>query len=81
MLLREIINPNPSIRRLLNDIQFVTDSDENAAIEKRLIKKRIKPTLNNMKRYLLWCFLTPIQELPLPERKIIQRLVRPDRYE
>jgi hypothetical protein len=81
MLLHEVINPNPTLRRLLNDIQFVTDSNENATIEKRLIKKRIKPTLINMKRYLLWCFLTPIQELPLPERKIIQRLVRPDPYE
>ena len=81
MLLHEIANPNPTIRRLLDDIHFVTDTEETTVIGKRLEKKNIKPTLNNLKRYLLWCFLTPLNELPLPERRIIQRLVRPDPYD
>lgn len=81
MLLHEIVNPNYTIRKLLNDINFVTNSEENNAIEKRLEHKRIKPTLNNMKHYLLKCFLTPLNELPQPERRIILRLATPDRYE
>lgn len=81
MLLREIANPNYAIRKLLKDLIFTTTSDENSQIEKRLEKKHIKPTLNNMKRYLLGCFLTPLDELPQPERRIILRLATPDRYE
>lgn len=81
MLLKEIANPNYAIRRLIKDTNFVSDSDENSVIEKRLEKKHIKPTPNNIKRYLLRCFLTPIDQLPQPERKVILRLARPDRYE
>jgi len=81
MLLHEIANPNYAIRNLLKDLNFTTTSEENGEIEKRLEKKRIKPTLNNMKRYLLRCFLTPVEELPQPERRIILRLATPDRYE
>lgn len=81
MLLHEIVNPNQSIRRLMNDTSFTTTSEENSAIEKRLEKKHLKPTLNNMKRYLLRCFFTPLNELPQPERRIILRLATPDRYE
>jgi hypothetical protein len=81
MLLHEIANPNYAIKNLLKDLNFTTTSEENSDIEKRLEKKRIKPTLNNMKRYLLRCFLTPVEELPQPERRIILRLATPDRYE
>ena len=81
MLLHEIANPNLVIRNLLKDILFVSDSDENEVIERRLIKLRIKPTQKNIKRYLLWCFMTPLNQLPQPERNIILRLTRPDQYE
>ncbi|WP_415878403.1 hypothetical protein [Methylomonas sp. TEB] len=81
MLLKEIANPNQAIRRLLKDVQFVSNSEENSVIERRLEKKRIKPTPNNIKRYLLRCYMTPLDELPQPERKIVLRLARPDRYE
>lgn len=81
MLLKEIANPNQAIRRLLKDVQFVSNSEENSVVERRLEKKRIKPTPNNIKRYLLRCYMTPLDELPQPERKIVLRLARPDRYE
>lgn len=81
MLLKEIANPNQAIRRLLKDVEFVSNSEENSVIERRLEKKRIKPTSNNIKRYLLRCYMTPLDELPQPERRIILRLARPDRYE
>ncbi len=81
MLLSEIANPNPAIRRLLKDIDFEIYSHEDSVIEKRLEKKHIKPTPNNVKRYLLRCYMTPLDELPQPERKIVLRLARPDRYE
>lgn len=81
MLLNEIVNPNSAIRQLMKDINFTTTSEENAEIQKRLEKCKIKPTLNNMRRYLLRCFLTPLHELPDPERRIILRLATPERYE
>lgn len=81
MLLHEIINPNPAIRRLLRDIHFISSDDENKLIVKKLQKKHIKPTPNNIKKYLLQCFLMPLELIPQPERKIILRLTRPEPYE
>lgn len=81
MLLKEIANPNYTIRHLLKELRFISDTVENEVIERRLKKLHIKPTSNNLKRYLLRCYLTPVNQLPLPERVIIQRLVRPDPYD
>jgi hypothetical protein len=46
-----------------------------------LKKRKINPTLSNIKRYLLQCLLTPLDVLPMPERRIILRSGRPERYE
>jgi hypothetical protein len=70
MLLNEIANPNSAIRQLLKDINFTTTSEGNAEIQKRLEKSKIKPMLNNMRRYLLRCFLTPFDTKKTVSRRI-----------
>ena len=68
-------------KKLMSQIQFVADGNETSVISKRLQQKRIKPTLDNIKRYLMQCLLKPLDELPLPERTIIMRSGRPERFE
>ena len=65
----------------MSQIQFVADGNETSVISKRLQQKRIKPTLNNIKRYLMQCLLKLLDELPLPERTIIMRSGRPEQFE
>jgi len=65
----------------MNQIEFVADGNETSVISQRLQQKKIKPTLNNIKRYLMQCLLKPLDELPMPERKIIMRSGRPERFE
>jgi hypothetical protein len=81
MLLKEIMNPNYAVNKLMSQIDFVAFSNETNVIAQRLQKKRIKPTMDNIKHYLMQCLLTPLDELPLPERKIILRSGRPERFE
>ena len=45
-------------------IEFVADGNETSVISKRLQQKRVKPTLNNIKHYLMQCLLTPLNEPP-----------------
>ena len=65
----------------MSQIEFVADGNETSVISKRLQQKRIKPTLINIKRYLMQCLLKPLDELPIPERTIIMRSRRPERFE
>ena len=68
-------------KKLMSQIEFVADGNETSVLSKRLQQKRIKPTLDNIKRYLMQCLLKLLDELPLPERTIIMRSGRPERFE
>jgi hypothetical protein len=81
MLLNEIVNPNYAVNKLMNQIDFVAFSNETSVISQRLQQRKIKPTIGNIKRYLMQCLLRPIDELPFPERKIILRSGRSERFE
>ncbi len=81
MLLNEIVNQGYAVNKLMSQIEFVAVGNETGVIAQRLQKKRIKPTLDNIKRYLMQCLLMPLDELPLPERTIILRSGRPERFE
>ena len=89
MLLNELVRAdyvtsqyaNYAPKKLMSQIQFVADGNETGLISQRLQQKKIKPTLDNIKRYLMQCLLKPLDELPLPERTIIMRSGRPERFE
>jgi hypothetical protein len=89
MLLKELVRAdyatsqkaNYAPQKLMSQIEFVADGNETSVIAKRLQQKKIKPTLDNIKRYLMQCLLKPLDELPLPERTIIMRSGRPERFE
>ena len=81
MLLNEIVNPNYAVQKLMSQIEFVSFASETKIIADRLKKRKINPTLSNIKRYLSQCLLTPLDEVPMPERRIILRSGRPERYE
>jgi hypothetical protein len=81
MLLKEIADPIPAVSRLMSQIEFTVYPQETDAIVKVLQLRQIKPTLRNIQRYLLKCLLTPLDELPPVERKIILRSGRPERFE
>ena len=81
MLVSELMNNSFTVKKLMTQINFVCNSDESQKIAKRLEQKHIKPTLVNIKRYLMICLLTPLKDLPLPERAIIQRSGCPAGYE
>jgi len=72
---------NYAPQKLMSQIEFVSDGNETSVIAQRLQQKKIKPTLDNIKRYLMQCLLKPLDELPLPERTIIMRSGRPERFE
>ena len=46
---------NYAPKKLMSQIEFVANGNETSVISKRLQQKRIKPTLNNIKRYLMQC--------------------------
>ncbi len=81
MLLNELFKPEDSVNKLMGQIDFVAYANETAVLTQRLVGKGIKPTLSNMKRYLMQCLLTPLDELPQPEQTIILRSGRPERFE
>ena len=81
MLLKEIVNPSYAVNKLMNQIDFVAFNYETSVIAQRLQQRKIKPTIGNIKRYLMQCLLRPLDELPFPERKIILRSGRPERFE
>ena len=80
MILNELFDANKAVDRLLNQIDFATDDTETNVIRQRLIQKGIKPTLMNIKTHLLQMLLTPLDEVPEPERTIILRSGRPERF-
>ena len=89
MLLKELMRAdyansmrgNYAPKKLMSQIEFVTDGNETILPSRRLERKKIKPTLDNIKRYLMQCLLKPLDELPFPERTIIMRSGRPERFE
>ena len=72
MLLKELVRAdyatsakaNYAPKKLMSQIEFVADGNETTVISKRLQQKRIKPTLNNIKRYLMQYLLKPLNEPP-----------------
>jgi hypothetical protein len=81
MLLKEIIiNPTDAVNNLLSRIEFVTSGEETEILVKKLRAKGMKPTITNIKLYLVRCLLVPFDELPPLERVIILRSGRPERF-
>ena len=76
MLLNELMRSDYAPQKLLSQIEFVADGNE-----ANVISKRLKPTLDNIKRYLMRYLLKPLNELTIPERTIIMRSGRPERFE
>jgi hypothetical protein len=81
MLLKEIVDQYYAVNKLMGQIQFVSDAGETEVITQRLVGKGIKPTLSNIRRYLIKCLTIPLDELPQPEQDIILRSGRPERFE
>ena len=73
MKLEEFYNEKNSIDRLIRVINFTTQPKETRLIQQRLRKKGINPTISQIKRHLLQQLLTPLDELPEPERTVILR--------
>ena len=71
MLLNELMRSDNAPKKLISQIEFVADGNETSVLSKRLQQKRIKPTLDNIKRYLMQCLLKPLDELPIPELTIM----------
>ena len=81
MLLNEFMRSDYAPKKLISQIEFVADGNETSVISKRLQQKRIKPTLDNIKRYLMQYLLKPLNELPPPEHTIILRSGRPEHFD
>ena len=73
MKLEEFYNEKNSIERLVKVMHFDTKPKETRLIQQRLRKKGINPTITQIKRHLLQHLLTPIEEIPEPERTVIIR--------
>jgi len=73
MKLEEFYNEKNSIERLVKVIHFNTKPKETRLIQQRLRKKGINPTITQIKRHLLQHLLTPVDEIPEPEKTVILR--------
>jgi hypothetical protein len=78
MKLEEFYNEKNTIERLIRVIHFNTNPKETRLIQQRLRKKGINPTIRQIKRHLLQQLLTPIAEIPEPERTVILRYQNKD---
>ena len=73
MKLEEFYNEKNSIERLVKVIHFSTKPKETRLIQQHLRKKGLNPTITQIKRHLLQHLLTPLDEIPEPERTVILR--------
>ena len=73
MKLEEFYSEKNSIERLIRITHFNTKPKETRVIQQRLRKKGLNPTITQIKRHLLQYLLTPIDEIPEPERTVIIR--------
>jgi len=73
MKLEEFYDEKNSVKRLIRAITFNTKPKETRLIQQRLRKKGINPTITEIKRHLLQQLLTPMVEIPEPERTVIIR--------
>ena len=73
MKLEEFYSEKNSIERLIRITHFNTKPKETRVIQQRLRKKGLNPTITQIKRHLLQYLLTPIDEIPEPERTVILR--------
>ena len=73
MKLEEFYNEKNTIERLVRVMHFNINPKETRLIQQRLRKKGLNPTISQIKRHLLQQLLTPIDEIPEPERTVILR--------
>ena len=73
MKLEEFYDEKNNVERLIRAITFNTKPKETRLIQQRLKKKGINPTITQIKRHLLQQLLTPLDEIPEPERTVILR--------
>jgi hypothetical protein len=79
MLLSEVLTPFNPTQSLLNRISFTIYPQETQVLSQKLEKIGQKPTISNIKNYMIRWLLVPIDEVPMPERTIILRSGRPER--
>ncbi len=79
MLLSEVLTPFNPTQALLNKISFTIYPEETQLLSQKLEKIGQKPTISNIKNYMIRWLLVPIDEVPMPEQKIILRSGRPER--
>lgn len=71
---KQIQQANKLIDKIFSKLNFRVPSSELTIIKKRVYKEyRISPTPLNIKKHLIKMILTPIEDVPEPERKIILR--------
>ena len=78
MKLEEFYDEKSSIERLIRITHFNTKPKETRVIQQRLREKGLNPTITQIKRHLLQYLLTPVDEIPEPERTIILRYQNKD---
>ena len=78
MLLSEMMNAIP-VNNLTSHINFAIYPQENKELSKKLIDLGMKPTISNIKNYMLKWLTVPLDEVPRLERLIIMRSGRPER--
>lgn len=81
MLVNEIVDQYYAVNKLMGQVDFISSAGETKLLTKRLVDRGVKPTMSNIKRYLFKCLTVPLDELPQPERNIILRSGRPERFE
>ena len=78
MKLEEFYSEKNSIERLIRITHSNTKPKETRVIQQRLKKKGLNPTITQIKRHLLQYLLTPVDEIPEPERTVILRYQNKD---
>jgi hypothetical protein len=71
--------PN-EIKRLMGLVNFTVYGKEHTIIANKMRASHVPPTMTNIKRYLIGLMLLPIDEIPEPERTIILRSGKKERF-
>ncbi|MCI0558246.1 MAG: hypothetical protein MN733_07100 [Nitrososphaera sp.] len=74
---REVPN---EIKRLMGLVNFTIYGKEHDIISNKMRVSKVPATMTNIKRYLIGLMLLPIDEIPEPERTIILRSGKKERF-
>jgi hypothetical protein len=78
-LLKQLHHANKLVIKLFQKMNFKLTAPEHQLIKQHMMKGyKLQPTPMNIKKYLLKQLLTPIEDVPEPERTIILRAGKHD---